>query len=146
MTHLRLIVAATFVFAAGCASASGAGSQDGAETPIEQATPQIRAAIESASYTERPQIENRPVVAEAMEREFRATEQYDNGVSGSVEVAVLVDAAGTLQRAVILESSGHPALDRAALNVLAVAEFSPARDGDRATPAWISMPISFVKR
>ncbi|MCH1570201.1 MAG: energy transducer TonB, partial [Longimicrobiales bacterium] len=41
------------------------------------------------------------------------------------------------------ESSGHPALDDAALNVAGAYEFSPARNGDEDVPVWVQFPITF---
>jgi protein TonB len=141
MKHLRLTTLATGRILAGCASGSNAGSDAGLEPSVEFATPEIRAALETPSHIVPPEVSNRAVVARALEDEYRATEEFERRISGRIEVAIFVDASGKVQRAAILESSGRPALDRAALNVAAVIEFTPARDGDRPVPVWIAVPI-----
>jgi TonB family protein len=146
MKHLRLMTVATCLILIGCASGSNAGIDAGLEPPVEFATPEIRAAVDSASFTVRPEVSNRGVVAQALADEGKATEGLERGASVHTQVAFLVDVSGKVQRAVVLESSGHPAIDRAALNVAAVMEFTPARDGDRPVPAWISLPITFTRR
>jgi protein TonB len=140
------LAALACLLTAGCASGSGGGSQAELEPPPEYATPEILAALESASYTVAPEIANRAVVAHAMEEEYRQTEAYEQGISGSVGVAFLVDDQGQVQRAVVHESSGRPDLDRAGLDVASVTEFTPAMDGDRPVAAWITIPISFTRR
>ena len=41
------------------------------------------------------------------------------------------------------QSSGHPAIDDAAMNVAGAYRFSPALNGDEKTPVWVSFPITF---
>jgi TonB family protein len=41
------------------------------------------------------------------------------------------------------KSSGHKALDDAALQVANIIQFTPALNGEEAAPAWITYPITF---
>ena len=44
------------------------------------------------------------------------------------------------------ESSGHQALDEAALEVAGVMEFTPAKNRDQTVPVWVSIAIVFAAR
>jgi len=46
----------------------------------------------------------------------------------------------------INDSSGHLALDDAALRVADAIEFTPALNRDKLVPVWISLPITFTTR
>jgi len=46
----------------------------------------------------------------------------------------------------VAESSGHQALDDAALLVADIIQFSPALNRDKRVPVWISVPINFTTR
>ena len=65
------------------------------------------------------------------------------GVGGRAEVWLLLDADGLLRDTRINESSGHEALDLAALRVARVMRFSPAMGGAEPVPVWVSIPIEF---
>jgi TonB family protein len=49
-------------------------------------------------------------------------------------------------RSLVNESSGHKALDDAALKVAEIIEFTPALNRDKRVPVWISLPITFTTR
>ena len=57
-----------------------------------------------------------------------------------------IDADGDVQDVRINESSGHPALDDAALRVADVYRFTPALNRDERVPVWVSFPITFQVR
>ena len=67
----------------------------------------------------------------------------DAGIGGTVRVYFFIDETGEVLRRLVDNSSGHPALDEAALRVADVYRFSPARNGDRHVPVWVSFPITF---
>jgi protein TonB len=46
----------------------------------------------------------------------------------------------------INKSSGHQALDEAALAVAEMIRFTPARNNEKLVPVWISLPITFSVR
>lgn len=69
-----------------------------------------------------------------------------SGEQGSVTVRVLVDAAGRPSQIMLQASSGHPALDEAAISAVRAAQFRPYSDGGAPQPVWVLVPINFVLR
>ena len=61
-------------------------------------------------------------------------------------VWIRLDERGAVQDAQVNVSSGHPALDEAALRVARITEFSPATNRDKAVPVWVQIPITFQVR
>jgi len=96
-------------------------------------------------YTVRPDIKNRAAVARAMEREYPPLLR-DAGIGGTVNVWFFIDEEGEVVRSLVNESSGHKALDDAALKVAEIIEFTPALNRDKRVPVWISLPITFTTR
>ena len=96
-------------------------------------------------FTVRPDIKNRTEVAQALEREYPPLLR-DAGIGGTVHVWFFIDDTGNPQRVLVNESSGHEALDEAALGVGRQIEFTPALNGDQRVPVWISLPITFTTR
>jgi TonB family protein len=94
-------------------------------------------------YTVRPDIKNRSEVTRALEREFPPLLK-DAGIGGTVQVWFFIDAAGEVQRLMVRESSGHKALDDAALRVAGSFSFTPALNREEAVPVWIALPITFA--
>ena len=93
-------------------------------------------------YTTPPVIQNTEAVRAALEAEHPPLLQ-EAGIGGTVDVWFHIDETGTLTGMRIHESSGHPALDEAALQVASQIEFSPALDGDTPIEVWVSFPITF---
>lgn len=93
-------------------------------------------------FTTPPRLLNVDEIREAMIREYPALLR-DAGVGGTVRVDFFVDATGTVGNALIDQSSGNDALDRAALSVARAYRFDPALNRDTRVPVWISLPISF---
>ena len=60
-----------------------------------------------------------------------------------VEVWVFVDERGSAARSQIHTSSGYPALDNAAAQIVEQMEFSPAMNRDKPVGVWIAQPIDF---
>ena len=96
-------------------------------------------------YTVQPDIKNRAEVAAALERNYPPLLR-DAGIGGTAHVWFLIDKGGLVQRVIINESSGHGALDDAALKVASTIEFTPALNRDDPVPVWISLPITFTTR
>jgi periplasmic protein TonB len=70
----------------------------------------------------------------------------DAGIGGTAVVYVYVDEQGRVQRMQLDSTSGHNALDEAALKVAAVMRFAPATvDGVRVA-AWQKVPVVFTAR
>jgi len=80
-----------------------------------------------------------------MEREYPPLLR-DAGIGGTVRVYFFIDENGTVQDTRIDQSSGHQALDDAALEVAGIYRFSPALNRDKKVPVWVSFPITFQVR
>ena len=120
------------------------------ENPVENLPPppdQVETDISSAPaftpYTVAPAITNRSEVARALEREYPPLLR-DAGIGGTTVVWFFIDENGVVQNQVVNTSSGHQALDDAALRVAPVFEFTAALNRDKAVPVWVSLPITFV--
>jgi len=95
--------------------------------------------------TVRPGIRNRSDVQRALEREYPPLLR-DAGIGGTVLVWFFIDETGRVETMRVHTSSGHRALDEAALRVADVIDFTPALNRDRRVPVWISLPITFQIR
>ncbi len=93
-------------------------------------------------YTVKPGYTNAAEVQRALEREYPPLLR-DAGIGGTVKVWLFIDEHGDVQNQVVNESSGHEALDAAALRVAPVFRFTPALNRDKAVPVWVSLPITF---
>ena len=113
--------------------------------PDEVTTTDISAAPTFTPYTVRPDIKNRAEVARALEREYPPLLR-DAGIGGTVQVWFFINEEGAVQRTVVNESSGHKALDDAALQVANIIQFTPALNRDKRVPVWISLPVTFTTR
>ena len=96
-------------------------------------------------YTVQPDIKNRAAVARALEQTYPRLLR-DSGIGGTTQVWINIDEDGVVRRVVVDQSSGHRALDDAALEVASTMEFTPALNRDKAVPVWISLPITFTTR
>jgi protein TonB len=112
--------------------------------PTEVAT-DISSAPTFTPYTVAPSILNRDEVVRAMVREYPALLR-DAGIGGTVRVYFFIDEGGQVRDTRIDQSSGHEALDQAALNVADVYRFSAALNRDKTVPVWVSFPITFQVR
>jgi periplasmic protein TonB len=113
--------------------------------PSDAAATDISAAPTFTPFTVRPDIRNRAELQRALEREYPPLLR-DAGIGGTVQVWFFIDEEGRVQRTEINESSGHAALDAAALKVADIIEFTPALNRDKRVPVWISLPITFTTR
>jgi protein TonB len=113
--------------------------------PPEEAATDISSAPTFTPFTVAPSILNRQEVVRAMQREYPPLLR-DAGIGGTVRVFFFIDEAGTVQDYRIDSSSGHQALDDAALAVADVYRFSAALNRDKKVPVWVSFPITFQVR
>jgi TonB family protein len=111
--------------------------------PQEVPDTDLSAAPTFTPFTVRPDIRNRGELQEALVREYPPLLR-DAGIGGTVQVWFYVDETGSVRRTQINQSSGHLALDEAALRVADAIEFTPALNRDRRVPVWISLPITFT--
>jgi len=63
-----------------------------------------------------------------------------------VVLLLAISATGVVEKAEIFESSGHAALDRAALAAARAWHFMPALDRGRPVPRKVRVPVSFRLR
>ncbi|MEX2466730.1 MAG: TonB family protein [Gemmatimonadota bacterium] len=113
--------------------------------PPEAGGTDLSAAPTFTPFTVAPEIQNRREVIRAMEREYPPLLR-DAGIGGTVRVYFFIDENGRVQDRRIDQSSGHQALDEAALNVAEIYQFSAALNRDQKVPVWVSFPITFQVR
>lgn len=113
--------------------------------PPEEVGTDISAAPTFTPFTVAPSIQNRNDVVRAMEREYPPLLR-DAGIGGTVRVYFFIDEEGRVGDRRIDQSSGHQALDDAAMSVAETYQFSPALNRDKKVPVWVSFPITFQVR
>jgi len=96
-------------------------------------------------FTVAPSILNRDDVIKAMEENYPPLLR-DAGIGGTVKIYFFIDETGKVLDHRIDSSSGHPALDDAALRVASVYRFSPALNRDKKVAVWVEFPITFQVR
>lgn len=96
-------------------------------------------------YTVKPSIRNMDQIVRAMEHAY-PPQLRDAGIGGTVHVLFHIDEDGRVQDFRLDRSSGHEALDRAALSVASVYRFSPALNRDKRVAVWVSFPVRFEVR
>jgi protein TonB len=69
------------------------------------------------------------------------------GEEGTVRLNILVNPDGSVARLELERSSGHPRLDRSAMDTVQSSwKFEPARQGGKPVAAWVIVPIQFTLR
>lgn len=96
-------------------------------------------------FTLAPRILNKDAVVRAMDRAYPSALR-DAGIGGTVHVLFHIDEEGTVQDFRIDRTSGHDALDDAALSVAEVYRFSPALNRDKRVAVWVAFPVVFEVR
>ena len=92
-----------------------------------------------------PVLVNRDEMARLLESEYPPLLR-DAGIGGTVKVWFYIDEAGEVVKTQVHTSSGHAALDDAAMRIAQKYDFSPATNKDGAVPVWISLDIMFSTR
>jgi periplasmic protein TonB len=95
--------------------------------------------------TVRPQLQNAADVQRALVQAYPPVLR-DAGISGTPVVWFFIDDSGSVVRTILSKSSGHPALDEAALRVAQQMRFSPALNRDRTVSVWVEIPVVFTAR
>ncbi len=82
----------------------------------------------------------------SIESPFRyPIEEWDERLEGEVVVMVHVTDVGDVDSVYVLESSGRPALDSAAVEGARELEFAPGRRGDDRIAMWAKLPVVFAR-
>ena len=68
----------------------------------------------------------------------------ENGEQGAVMLHACINHHGTVERVDLAQSSGHPALDRSALNTVRHWQFSPAQASGKSISMCYRLPIRFL--
>ena len=68
----------------------------------------------------------------------------ENGEEGVVMLYACVSDHGKVERLDLAQSSGHPALDRSALNTVRHWSFRPAQESGKSIPMCYRLPIRFL--
>lgn len=110
--------------------------------PTEEGQRELSETPTFTPYTVKPSIKNRSEVAQALQKEYPQLLR-DAGIGGTVLVWFFIDTHGKVENTQIKQSSGHEALDNAALKVADVFQFTPALNRDKKVPVWIALPIIF---
>jgi bla regulator protein blaR1 len=92
-----------------------------------------------------PDIVNPTEIRQALQAEY-PTLLRDAGIGGVVVVYFFIDKEGVVAEAQVEQSSGHPALDQAAVRVARQFRFSPALNQGEPVPVWVQIPIRFETR
>lgn len=74
------------------------------------------------------------------------TELWDEDIEGTTVLRVLVNELGGVDSAEVVESSGYPAFDSAAVQGAMDLRYSPARRGEDRIEVWATVPVTFSKR
>ena len=131
----------------GPANVDGSPGEAGAPQvfdPIPQeVVPPLSSAPVFTPYTVKPDYINADEVRAALAREYPPLLR-DAGIGGTVIVWFFIDEEGVVRNQEVFRSSGHQALDDAALRVAPVFRFTPALNRDRAVPVWVQLPITFT--
>lgn len=93
-------------------------------------------------FTVAPSIRNREEVVQAMVDAYPPLLKAA-GIGGTVVVYFFIDELGRVQDFRIETSSGHAALDDAALRTASAYRFTPALNRDTPTAVWVQFPITF---
>jgi TonB family protein len=67
----------------------------------------------------------------------------ENGEQGAVMLYACISDHGKVERLDLAQSSGHPALDRSALNTVRHWSFRPAQESGKSIPMCYRLPIRF---
>lgn len=121
---------------------SGLQVQEAVVAESEKEATDLRAGPTFTPFTEAPSILNRDEVVAAMVREYPPLLR-DAGIGGTARIYFFIDKEGAVDQVRLDESSGHEALDTAALNVAGAFRFSPALNDGGPVPVWVSFPITF---
>ena len=101
------------------------------------------ALVAAACGGDEPVTDPEPI---SVESPFRyPIDAWDRDLEGEVVVMVHVTPLGAVDSVYVLEGSGQPVLDSAALAGARALDFAPGRRGDDRVAMWAKLPVRFVK-
>jgi TonB family protein len=126
------------------AESQAAGARD-LPALVQGAGSDITAAPAFTPYTEAPELTNHQEVARALQVAYPPLLR-DAGIGGTAQVWFLIDEDGAVVKLQVARTSGHEALDRAALSVAQTMRFHPARNRGDDVMVWVQIPVTFTSK
>jgi len=136
MRYMRYVLVAAFLLPAGCGAAQNQAHQVAPLPPLSEGT------YDLSEVEVPPRITNRPAATRAAEQLFGRALGPEGG-RGSVMLRFVVERDGTTSRALVVEPTGNPALDEAALRALGAMRFTPARINGKTVRTLVELPLSY---
>jgi protein TonB len=93
----------------------------------------------------KPELRNAGAVARALQAAYPPLLR-DAGIGGTTIVWFLIDEEGDVLKRQVERSSGHGALDEAALAVAGSMRFHPAMNRDEPVLVWVQIPVTFSSK
>lgn len=143
-TPLSRMVLLTVVLA----SCTEAPSPAGPAVPVDAARPVTGTEgttdtdMRITPYTVIPVLQNTDEVERNLRAEYPPVLR-EAGVAGNTLVWIFIDTTGAVTESRVYRSSGHDALDQAALRVADGMRYSPARNREEPVGVWVQVPITF---
>lgn len=131
----------------GTATAAGAQARTSSSKTAqpEVCDPRVLAGPTQTPFTVPPTIRNRSAAIQSIEQAYPAALKA-RGVRGAVRLWFLIDNEGRVARAAVETSSGHPALDSAAVHAARLFRFTSPYNEREKTCVWTALPIVFPPR
>lgn len=141
---LTVALALTSFACAGRLRETVPASMDGRESLEVGGEPTSVAAspTDSVAFTVKPRLLNSDAVGRAIEEAY-PQHLKEAGIGGTTVLHLFVNEEGRVQNKLVKRSSGNAGLDNAALSVLEIAMFMPARKGHQRVPLWVEFSITF---
>jgi periplasmic protein TonB len=140
---MRFAAAAVLLIAlTACGDASERPEAQQAPTPEAATAERDAAEPEYVAFDVEPRLSNADAVRELLERKYPA-ELRNRGIGGKVVVWLRVDESGQVGETRVQQSSEHPTLDEAALEVADSMQFTPAQNGGEPVAVWVAQTIEF---
>lgn len=101
-------------------------------------------AEEPASDATSPAAATRPRIEPGCKRVPYPPDSLKNGDTGDVDLGLAISDSGDVKSAVVLKSSGHPALDQAAADTMTQCKFKPATRNGAGIDSKIRFKVSWT--
>lgn len=86
-----------------------------------------------------------PIRADTLHPFEYPRQAWSRGASGTTVLRILISAEGTVDSALVVESSGDPSLDSAAVANARYLQWEAARQGGKPIPIWGRLPVIYPR-